>query len=132
MTASNFKKLMTIKAIATLFFGVCVVLVPAHFFSIFGIILTPGGILIARLYGAALLIFGLQLYFTRNAVISRDLSNSMLATSIGDIIAVIVTLSGQFAGIMNSLGWLLVGIYILSAILFTYFFFDTVLKVRQG
>lgn len=112
--------------------GVGIVLVPAQIFSIFGIVFNPGGILIARLYGAALIIFGLQLYFSRNAVASRDLSISMLATSLGDMIAVIVTLLAQLAGIMNSLGWFLVTIYILSAILFTYFFFDTALKVRQG
>ena len=123
---------MSVKSMVTLMIGVGIVLVPAQIFSIFGIVFNPGGILIARLYGAALIIFGLQLYFSRNAVASRDLSISMLATSLGDMIAVIVTLLAQLAGIMNSLGWFLVTIYILSAILFTYFFFDTALKVRQG
>jgi hypothetical protein len=98
---------------------------------LFEIVFNPGGILISRLYGAALLIFGLQLYLSRNAEPSKDLQASILATSLGNMVAVVVTLMAQIAGVINYLGWFLVVVYILTASLFIYFFFETAQRVQQ-
>jgi len=130
MKTSNFKILMTVKGIVTISFGVGVVLIPAIIFSLFGMALSPGGLLISRLFGAALLIIGMQVYVSRNALPSKELRASMFAASLGDIIAFIVILSAQMQGVMNTIGWLLVIIYILSAVLFTYFFFAMAQRVQ--
>ena len=120
MTGDNLKTIMTLKSNVTILSGVSMVFIPSIFFSLFGISLDPGGIMIARLYGAALFIFGLQLYFSRNAQISRSDFPGLVVTAVGDMIAVFATWSAQIHGVMNFLGWMLIAIYVLSAGLFGY------------
>jgi hypothetical protein len=131
MATSKLKTIITVKSIVTFVFGVALVLFPAPVFSLFGIVFNPGGILVTRLYGAALIIFGLQLYFSRNAPVLKEDRPGLLATCLGDIVAVIATGSAQIAGVMNSLGWLLVITYILSASLFGYLSFAAAQGDRQ-
>ena len=52
----KFSTVMVIKAIVCLVFGLLLVLVPGTLLSILGITVGPGGIFIARLYGASLFI----------------------------------------------------------------------------
>ena len=130
MNLTGFKTLMTIKGVLTLLFAVTMLILPGQLFSIFGIVFQAGGVLITRLFGAAFIIIGLQIYYGRNAKVSKELRSNMFSAAIGDTIALIVIVSAQLADVMNQLGWLLVITYIFSGSLFTYFFFATVKATR--
>jgi hypothetical protein len=104
-------------------FGLAFVFVPETSLALYGITLSPGGILIARLFGAALLEFALLSWLARNAGDSEARKAIILAVFIGEAIGFVVVLLGQLSGEVNALGWSTVAIYFLLALGFGYFQF---------
>ena len=104
-------------------FGLAFVFVPETSLALYGITLGPGGILIARLFGAALLEFALLSWLARNAGDSEARKAIILAVFIGEAVGFIVVLLGQLSGEVNALGWSTVAIYLLLALGFGYFQF---------
>ena len=104
-------------------FGLAFVFVPETSLALYGITLSPGGILIARLFGAALLEFALLSWLARNAGDSEARKAIILAVFIGEAIGFVVVLLGQLMGEVNALGWSTVAIYFLLALGFGYFQF---------
>ena len=115
--------LFTISAIVTALFGLTFVLVPEASISLYGVTLSPGGALVARLFGAALLGYAVLTWFARNAGESEARKAIILAMVISETIGFIVALLGQLAGVVNALGWSTVAIYLLLALGFGYFQF---------
>ena len=104
-------------------FGLAFVFVPETSLALYGITLSPGGILIARLFGAALLEFALLSWLARNAGDSEARKAIILAMFIGEAVGFIVVLLGQLSGEVNALGWSTVAVYLLLALGFGYFQF---------
>jgi hypothetical protein len=104
-------------------FGLAFVFVPETSLALYGITLGPGGILIARLFGAALLEFALLSWLARNAGDSEARKAIILAVFIGEAVGFIVVLLGQLSGEVNALGWSTVAVYLLLALGFGYFQF---------
>jgi hypothetical protein len=104
-------------------FGLAFVFVPETSLALYGITLSPGGILIARLFGAALLEFALLSWLARNAGDSEARKAIILAIFIGEAVGFIVVLLGQLSGEVNALGWSTVAVYLLLALGFGYFQF---------
>jgi hypothetical protein len=104
-------------------FGLAFVIVPETSLALYGITLGPGGILIARLFGAALLEFALLSWLARNAGDSEARKAIILAVFIGEAVGFIVVLLGQLSGEVNALGWSTVAVYLLLALGFGYFQF---------
>jgi hypothetical protein len=96
---------------------------PGTVLAFYGITLSPGGILIARLFGAALLEFALLSWLVRNAGDSEARKAIILAVFVGEVIGFIVALVGQLSGEVNALGWSTVAVYLLLALGFGYFQF---------
>ncbi len=115
--------MMVIKAIVCLAFGILFVLVPAPLMSFYGVTLGSGGILVARLYGAALFGNLLLTWFARNDAGSEALRAAVLALFVYDAIGFVVALVAVLSGVMNALGWAIVGLYLLLALGFGYFQF---------
>lgn len=114
---------MVIAAIVALLFGLAFVFVPEPLLSPYGISLSPGGLIVARLFGAALLGFAVLTWCARNAEESEARKAIILALFIGDSIGFIVALISQLSGAVNALGWSTVIIYFLLALGFGYFQF---------
>ena len=112
--------LLTISAFVTALFGLTFVLVPEASLSLYGVTLSPGGVLVARLFGASLLGYGVVAWFARNAGESEARKAIILAMVVSDIVAFIVALLGQLAGVVNALGWSTVAIYLFFALSFVY------------
>ena len=112
--------LLTISAFVTALFGLTFVLVPEASLSLYGVTLSPGGVLVARLFGASLLGYGVVAWFARNAGESEARKAIILAMVVSDTIAFIVALLGQLAGVVNALGWSTVAIYLFFALGFAY------------
>ena len=76
----------------------------------------------ARFFGALLIGIGLILWLSRNAD-WNILKVVTLSLFIADTIGFIVALVAQLAGVMNSLGWIIVAIWLLLALGLGYFRF---------
>jgi len=115
--------IFTINAIIAAIFGLTFVFVPETAIANYGATLSPSGVLVARLYGAALLCFAVLTWFARNAGDSEARKAIILALFVGDAVGFIVALLGQLSGVVNALGWSTVAIYLLLALGFGYFQF---------
>ncbi|MCJ7668089.1 MAG: hypothetical protein MUP04_07405 [Anaerolineae bacterium] len=113
--------LMVIKAIVCLVFGILLVLVPAILLSLYGVTLGPGGVFMARLYGASLVGNLMLSWFARNAVDSEARQAIVLDLFVYDAIGFVVALLAQLSGLMNPLGWSIVVIYLFLTLGFGYF-----------
>jgi FtsH-binding integral membrane protein len=119
MKLSNF---LVVKAVISLAFGIMFALLPAATMSLYGTMLDPAGILMARFFGACLIGIGLICWLDRNAD-SQALKGITLALCIGDTIGFIAALLGQLSGLTNALGWVNVVIWLGLALGLGYFRF---------
>ena len=115
--------MFVIYAAISAIFGLAFVFVPETSLALYGITLSPGVILIARLFGAALLEFALLSWLARNAGDSEARKAIILAIFLGEAVGFIVVLLGQLSGEVNALGWSTVAAYLLLALGFGYFQF---------
>ena len=111
---------MTIKtffiviSILALVHGIGFVLIPEQVAASYGMATSASTVLIARLFGAALLGLGLIFWFARDG--SSELVRGVLAAIIiGNTVGLIVVVMGTTAGTLNSMGWLAALIYLFGA-----------------
>ena len=117
------KTMLVIKAVVCLVFGILFLLVPGPLMAFFGVTLDSGGIFVARLYGAALVGNLMLTWFARNDAGSEALRATVLALFVYDAIGFVVALMAVLSGVMNTLGWAIVGLYLLLTLGFGYFQF---------
>lgn len=117
------RNLFIVNAVVALVFGIAFVLVPVPLMSLYGVTLSPAGIIVGRLFGAALIGFGALTWLAKDAAESEARGAIVLALFIGDVIGFVVALLGQLSGVINPLGWSTVVIYLLLALGFGYFQF---------
>lgn len=115
------KTLLIIKAIVCLCFGISVLLVPDFIYSILGASLALGGAFAAREYGASMIGNLMLTWFARNSQESDARRAIILALFVYDAVGFVVTLIAVLSGVLNSLGWLIVVIYLFFAGGFGYF-----------
>jgi hypothetical protein len=105
------KRFLALAAIITLINGVLYTLVPGALLPNYGLQVTSSAVLGFRLFGAALLTFGVILWFqrdTREWVARRGL---LIGASVGNIVGLIVSGWATINGVMNGAGWLFVATY---------------------
>jgi len=117
------RNLLIVNAVIALVFGVASVLAPALLLSTYGITLSPAGILVARLMGAAFLGICVLTWLARDAPDSEARRAIVLALFVENAIGFIVALLGQLAGLANPFAWSIVVIYLLLALGYGYFQF---------
>ena len=115
--------LMVINAIVAAVFGIAFVLVPAQVIQLYGITVDAPLKYVGQLFGASLVGFAFLTWSARNATDSDARRAIVLALFVSDGVGFIVALIGQLAGVVNSLGWLNVAIYLILALGFGYFQF---------
>lgn len=129
---NNSMKLSTfsiIWAIIYLSFGLGLLIIPGQFMAPYGISLDGSGMLMARSFGAALAAFALAFYLNRNvAVTEKGWYNLLLASFIYNIIDIPILFIATLHGVMNSMGWIPVGLHVFLAVTFGAFVF----KKRQS
>ncbi len=76
----------------------------------------------ARFFAGLLIGIGVILWLSRNADWSL-LKHITLSLFIADTIGFIIALTGQLAGVMNTMGWIIVAIWLLLALGLGYFRF---------
>ena len=116
--------LMTINSIVAAVFGIAFIFVPVRILSQYGVVADAQFAMVAQLFGAALFGYGVLTWAGRNAAASEARAAIVLGLFVGDAIGFIVALIAQLRGVVNSLGWSTVVIYLLLAIGFGYFQFS--------
>lgn len=114
---------MAIHAVIALAFGIAFVLAPAWLLSLYGITLDAAGILMTRLFGAALIQIGLLAWLAKQVADAVARRAVLLAYFLGLGVGFVIILLGQVAGVLNALGWTSVAIYLLLALGYGYFQF---------
>ncbi|NNG26990.1 MAG: hypothetical protein HKM87_05655 [Ignavibacteriaceae bacterium] len=117
----SFKNLMAIKALVSLAFGILLLAIPGKLFSIFGAILSDGGMFTAREYGAALFGNLFLCWFAKNAKESDARRAIIIALFVYDLLGFIVTTITVISGVLNPLGWLIAFVYLFFTLGFGYF-----------
>ena len=115
--------LFAVNAVIAGLFGVGFVFAPAQVLSRYGLTVDAGFGLVAQLFGAALLGYAILTWSARSARDSDARRAIVLALFVSDAIAFVLALMAQLKGVVNSLGWSTVAIYLLLALGFAYFLF---------
>jgi hypothetical protein len=119
----NVRNLFIVNTIVALVFGLAFVLVPEQTLDLYGISLSEAGLLVGRLFGAALLSFAVLTWLTKDAMASSERQAILLALFVGDIVGFVASLLAQLNEVANALGWTTVVIYLLLGLAFGYFRF---------
>jgi apolipoprotein N-acyltransferase len=112
-------------AVISLVLGCALVVASPLLMTFFGINVqvTQGGMAVTRLFGAAIIGYGLVAWLARNAPDSEGRRAIVLAFFIAHAVSFIVAVPAQLSGVANVLGWLIVAIYLLLALGYGYFQF---------
>jgi len=116
------KQFLAIAGIITLINGVSYTLVPGALLPNYAVAVTPGVELGFRLFGAALLTFGLILWLQRDSREWTALRGLLIGASVGNIAGLIVSAWATVNGVMNGAGWLFVFTYAILLLGYLYSF----------
>jgi hypothetical protein len=105
------KRFLALAAIITLINGVSYTLIPGKLLPNYSLDPTASAQLGFRLFGAALLTFGLILWFLRDSREWVAIRGLLIGASVGNIAGLIVTVWATVNGVMNGAGWLFVLTY---------------------
>jgi len=121
----NFRNLMIINAVTGILFGAGFLIMPGLLSSLFGIAATPTSDFALRMYGAAILGYGLLGWLIRQArdgVVQKPVLTAVFVKDFGGFL---VLLFAQLAGLMNAFGWSVVILLLLMSIAYAYGLFTT-------
>jgi hypothetical protein len=114
---------LTIAAAIAIVFGLVFLLAPARALAQYGIVATPGTVIMARFFAATLLNLGFLLLFARRVADSPTRMGIVRGSLIGAVLGLLVAIHGQRVGAVNALGWSSVAIYALLTLGYAYFAF---------
>ena len=115
--------LFAVNSVVAGLFGLSFVFAPAQLLARYGLVIDAAFSLVAQLFGAALIGYAILTWSVRNAGDSEARRAIVFALFISDGLAFVIALIGQLKGMVNSLGWSTVAIYLLLALGFAYFHF---------
>jgi hypothetical protein len=108
----TFKVLLVMKAVVCLVFGIALLFLTGWLFGLLGATLGPAGTFAAREYGAALVGILILTWLARSTVDRTARRAILLQLLIYDAIGFVLTLLAVISGILNSLGWAIVAVYL--------------------
>ena len=112
----TFRTLLIIKAVVCLVFGVTLLLAPGLLLRLLGAVLNDGGTFTAREYGAALIGTLLLTWFAKDVKAVDARGAILLDLLVYDAIGVVVTFLVVLSGVLNTLGWAIVVVYLFFAV----------------
>ena len=122
--------LLTVNAVVSMAFGVAFVLAPAEVLAFYGVTLTPGTAVVARLFGSALVGYAVVGWLARTVANSEALQAIVTGYFFGSTVGCVVALHGVLSGATNALGWSTLAIYGLFAVVFGVFHFRKTAAAR--
>lgn len=119
----NLRQLFTINVPISIFFGGTCIFLPNWLLSLYGVELTPAGVSMTQLAGAAFLAFGTLALVARSSESKEFRLALALGLFVQDLIGTIISIFGQVNGVFNVFGWSTVAVYGLLALGYGYFRF---------
>lgn len=113
---------LIVAAVLALGYGLGLSLMPAFVNSTYGLGTSASDLLLARFFGAELLVVGVAAWLSKDLT-GMSVQPIVLGSLVGDAIAAIFALTGTLSGVMNTAGWSAVAIYFFLALGFAYFQF---------
>jgi hypothetical protein len=113
------KILLIVNAIVLGSSGILAILLPSAVLELYGVEAGPAVLLMAQYAGLGSLAIALLAWFSRNVNDTKAQYALVLAFLITYLAGVIISLFGTLAGTMR-IGWAVVGIYLLFALLYAY------------
>ena len=118
---------LTIVAVIALLYALGLILMPAFMATTYGFGTSASEILLGRFFGVEMLVVGLITWLAKDLT-GASVRPIIIGSLIGDIVGAFVALMGTLTGVMNSVGWSAVAIYLLIALGFAYFQFKAPTK----
>jgi hypothetical protein len=113
--------LFLVALIVEALFGIGFVLVPGPMLGPFGMTFNPIATAFARLFGAALLGYTILLWFARKSDKPESKKGVVYSLFTYYLVSTILLVITQLAGLMNALGWGVIGIHMVLLVWFGYF-----------
>ncbi len=104
-------------------FGLGLLLAPSPFMSVYGVMLDPGGAMMARILGAALVGFALLFWMIRAAASSAVTHAVFLSSFVYNVIDLPIVTLATLTGVMSAMGWSAVALHVFLAAGFGYLTF---------
>jgi hypothetical protein len=117
------RNLFLLNTVVALLFALGFLLMPTVLLDLFGFPSNDGTKFLGQIIGVELMVGGLSTFFARDTRDHTARQALTLANLIASIIGVIVSLGGMLSGVMNDLGWVIVGAYLVLTLGFGYFQF---------
>ena len=108
-------------AIFLALFGILFVVIPAFSLSLFAITLDAAGLMMVRLFGAALLGLAVISWMVRDETPSKARHAGILGQCLESAIAFVILVIGILSGVGNVLGWIPTLLHLSIALGFGYF-----------
>ena len=102
--------LLSINAVIAMIFGIGFTFAPAMTLAPYGVELSAAGLHVARLFGAALVGYGIITWLLRAADAGAQRSVA-IALTVADALGTLISAWGVLSGITNALGWTTVAVY---------------------
>ena len=115
------KTLIVIMALLSLVWGAGFILVPAFFWSLYGLTLDAGGLYMSRQLGVVFFMLGIILWLARKETSPVALRSMTIGLFCGNALGFVVALMGQFSAQISMLGWVGIVSYFLLAAGFGYY-----------
>jgi hypothetical protein len=118
----NRSSFFALKAVVSMVFAIALLLAPGPLMSMFGVLLNETGIFVTRLFGVDMMAIGFVCWFGSKSG-DKLVSDIALGLFIADAIGSIILFVGQLNGVMNTLGWLNVVLWLFLTLGMGYFRF---------
>lgn len=115
--------LFAVNSVIAGLFGLAFIFAPAQLLAQYGLVIDAAFGLVAQLFGTALIGYSILTWLCRTAGDSDARRAVVLALFISNGAGFVLALIAQLKGLVNSVGWSTVAIYLLLAIGFAYFQF---------
>src|SRR5437764_6081525 len=97
--------LLSANGVVASVFGLAFFLAPAQALAPYGVEMAGAGLLVSRLFGAALIGYGLITWRLRGATDAGVLRSLEIALAVSNALGTIVSAYGVLSGQVNALGW---------------------------
>jgi hypothetical protein len=121
----NYRIMFALNSVVTFLFGLGFLFIPARALGLLGTETFVSTVLVARLFGAAMLGLGLVLWFAKDitdAKMQQGMGSALLVTALAGLI---VTLLGTFAAkaVIRTNGWAVMLVYLVFGLGYGYLLF---------
>jgi hypothetical protein len=117
------KHVFIFNTVVALIYGISAVLIPTTIIDLHDMSVGPTGMFLGQLFGVALIGIGLVTWLVRDVTDPQATNAIALGLLISDVVGFVVSLLAMLAGLMNPLGWIGTGAYLILALGYGYFRF---------